>query len=457
MEEDLKKISLFITSLASFINPLMGSSTNIILPSIGRDLKLSALTLSWIGLSFLLSSSIFLVPFGKLGDIYGRKKLFLTGSFIYGLFSFFCGISNSAFFLIFFRVVQGIGGAMFFGLTISILVSIYPENERGKVLGINSAMVYLGLSLGPFVGGFLAQILNWRSVFFLNSILTFFLFFITHYKLKGEWIGARDEKFDFFGAFLLILSFFFFQFGLSNLAKEGYILLLTGILIFIIFLNYEKRKKFPLFDLTLIFKNKLFLFSNISAFLHYSSTFAVGFFLSLYLQYVKGYLPLTSGAILILQPLVMAITSPKIGKASDKIEPSFLSSFGMFLSFLSMVIFSFLNESTSIYLILLILFLFGLGSGFFASPNTNAVMGSVEKKFYGLATGTISSMRVIGMVTSMSIATLFFNIFLEGKAIQPEYFNLFLNALKFSSFFYMTLLFFGIFTSLKRGKLHLKD
>lgn len=454
MDNDLKKSALFITSLASFINPFMGSSTHIILPSIARDLNLNAITLGWIGLSFLLSSSIFLIPFGKLADIYGRKKLFLYGSFIYGISSLFCSISNSAIFLIIFRIFQGLGGAMFFGISIALLSSIYPPEERGKALGINAGMVYLGLSMGPFLGGFLAQTLSWRYLFFINFLLTFFLFSITKIKLKGEWAEAKGETYDFFGAFLLILSFFSMQIGLSFLNKEGWLALIISILFLLFFILIERKKSFPILNVDLLFKNSLFLFSNISAFINYSSTFAIGFLLSLYLQYIKGFSPLKAGLVLIIQPLLMAISSPVVGKLSDEKEPRILSSFGMLLSFFGMLLVFNLKLYSNIYLVFLILIFFGFGNGFFASPNTNAIMGSVEKKYYGIATGTLSTMRSLGMVTSMSIATLFLGIFLKNEKIYKETFELFLYTIKYYSIIFSVLLLIGIFTSLVRGKLH---
>lgn len=454
MNEKLKRDALFITSLASFINPFMGSSTNIMLPSIAKDLNLNAITLGWVGLAFLLSSSIFLIPFGKLGDIYGRKKMFLYGFFIYGISSFFCAISCSAAHLIIFRILQGLGGAMFFGISIALLSSIYPPEERGKALGINASMVYIGLSTGPFLGGFLSQILSWRSIFFINFLLTFFLFFITKIKLKGEWADARNEKYDFLGATFLVISFFTMQIGLSFLNKRGYFFLILSFVLFLSFALTEKKKTFPIFDLNLLFKNTLFLFSNLSAFINYSSTFAIGFLLSLYLQYVKGFSPLKAGLILIIQPLLMAVSSPVVGKLSDKKEPRILSSFGMFLSFFGMLLVFNLNIYSNIYLVFLILILFGFGNGFFASPNTNAIMGSVEKKYYGIATGTLSTMRSLGMVTSMSIATLFLGIFLKNEKISKDTFELFLYTIKYYSIIFSALLLLGIFTSLVRGKMH---
>lgn len=454
MEKELKKSALLITSLASFINPFMGSSTNIILPSIAKEFNLSAITISWIGLSFLLSASIFLIPFGKIADIYGRKRMFLYGSFLFGISSLFCSLSPSEVFLIIFRTLQGLGGAMFFGISIALLSSIYPPEERGGALGINASMVYLGLSTGPFLGGFLAHIISWRILFFINFLLTFFLFLMAKIKLKGEWIDAKGEIFDIFGAILLVFSLFFMQMGLSFLHKKGYFLFILSIIIFIIFIFYEEKKKFPLFDLNLLFKNSLFLLSNISAFINYSSTFAIGFFLSLYLQYIKGFSPLKAGIILIIQPVIMALSSPVVGKKSDKIEPRVLSSFGMFLSFLGMVLIYNLNIESEIYLIILILILFGLGNGFFASPNTNAVMGSVEKKYYGLATGTLSTMRSLGMSVGMASSSFIFGIFLKDRPIEVKTFPLFIQSLKAYSIIFSIFLIAGIFTSLKRGKLH---
>jgi len=195
-----KRTALVVASLPSFLTPFMISSVNIALPSIGNEFSLNAILLSWIATSYVLASAIFLVPFGRIADIYGRKRIFTAGMLVYTIAALGCAISTSAPMLISFRIMQGIGGAMVFSNAVAILTSVYPPNERGKALGINVACVYIGLSLGPTLGGFMTQQLGWRSIFFLNVPLGLAIVIIALLKLKGEWAEAKGERFDFAGS-----------------------------------------------------------------------------------------------------------------------------------------------------------------------------------------------------------------------------------------------------------------
>ncbi|RLB87392.1 MAG: MFS transporter, partial [Deltaproteobacteria bacterium] len=201
-----KRVALVVATLSSFLTPFMGSSVNIALPSIGKEFLMNAVLLSWVATSYLLSAAMFLVPFGKVADIHGRKKIFTYGILLYTLSSFLSAVSTSAITLICFRILQGIGSAMIFGTGVAILTSVFPVGERGKALGINVAAVYLGLSLGPFFGGFLTQNFGWRSIFLANVPLGVIIIIFVFWKLKEEWAEAKGEEFDFIGAIIYSLS-----------------------------------------------------------------------------------------------------------------------------------------------------------------------------------------------------------------------------------------------------------
>ena len=164
----LKKTVLLIATLSAFLTPFMGSSINIALPSIGKEFSMSAVLLSWVATSYLLTAALFLLPFGRAADIYGRKKIFTLGILLYSISSLMCGFSSGAVSLILCRILQGVGSSMIFATGVAIVTSVFPVGERGKALGINAAAVYLGLSLGPFLGGLLTQHLCWRSILYLN-------------------------------------------------------------------------------------------------------------------------------------------------------------------------------------------------------------------------------------------------------------------------------------------------
>jgi EmrB/QacA subfamily drug resistance transporter len=454
MSDDINKNSvLLIATLTSFLAPFMGSSVNIALPTIGVDFKMNAVSLSWIATSYLLAGAIFLVPFGRLADIYGRKKIFTYGITIYTISSFLCTISTSALMLVLFRVLQGFGSAMIFGTAIAILTSVFPVGERGKALGINVSATYLGLSLGPFLSGFLTQHLGWRSIFFVNVPLGLIIILLTLWKLKGEWAEAKGEKFDLTGSVIYSLTLVAIMYGFSLLpGTSGAVLILIGIFGMLSFLYWEMKEKAPVLDINLFSKNRIFAFSNLAALINYSATFAVSFLLSLYLQYIKGFSPQNAGIILVSQPFIMAIFSPFAGRLSDRIEPRIVASMGMSLTTLGLFSLVFLNQNTPLELIISSLVVLGLGFAFFSSPNTNAVMSSVEKKFLGVASGTIATMRMVGQMLSMGIAMLLFALYIGRVQIIPQYYPLFLKSVKVAFIILASLCFLGIFASLARGK-----
>jgi len=444
---------LLVATMASFIFPFMASSVNIALPSLGKELSMDAVTLGWIATAYLLSSATFLVPFGRIADIYGRKKIFICGIVIFTLSSLFAGMASSTTMLISFRVLQGIGGAMLAGTAVALLTTVYPANKRGRVLGINVAATYIGLSIGPVLGGVLTQHLGWRSIFFLSALLGLAVIGVVLWKLKGEWTGAKGERFDFAGSIIYSLGLVALVYGFTLLpAMSGVWLIVGGIIGLSAFTRWEMRTRSPVLDISLFRNSRAFTFSNLAALINYSATFAVSFLISLYLQYLKGFNPETAGLILVAMPAMQAIFSPLAGRLSDRIEPRLIASAGMALTTVGLIIFIFLNEETPLAFIIGNLILMGLGFALFSSPNTNAVMSSAPKMAYGVASATLATMRQIGMVLSMGVAMLLFALYMGRVQITPEYYPLFQESMRTSFIIFAILCFGGIFASLARGK-----
>ena len=448
-----KRVALLVATLSSFLTPFMSSSVNIALPSIGNEFSMDAVLLNWVATSYLLAAAMFLVPFGKIADIKGRKKIFSYGILIYTLSSFLSAISTSAVTLISFRILQGIGSAMIFGTGVAILTSVFPSGERGRVLGINAAAVYLGLSLGPFLGGFLTQYFGWKSIFLANVPLGLIILIFVLWKLKGEWAEAKGDKFDFVGSIIYSLSLAAIMYGFSLIpAISGLWLVIVGTFVLLLFVRWEIKVENPVLDISLFRNNTTFALSNLAALINYSATFAVGFLLSLYLQYIKALSPQNAGLILTSQPLAMAIFSPFAGRLSDRVEPRIIASAGMTLTAVSLSLFTFLNEKTTLEFVAASLILLGFSLALFSSPNTNAVMSSVERRFYGVSSATLGTMRLTGQMLSMGIAMLIFAIYIGKVQITPEHYSLFLTSMKTSFVIFAVLCFGGILASLARGK-----
>jgi len=450
-----KNVALVIAAMSSFITPFTASSVNIALPTIGSELLLNALQLSWVATAYLLAAAILLVPFGRIADIYGRKKIFLFGMTIDAVASILCAVSQSGTWLIVFRAMQGLGGAMIFGTGVAILTSVFPAQGRGRALGINVAAVYTGLSAGPLIGGVLTERLGWRSIFALNALLGVMVIATVLWKLKGEWAGAKGEKFDYNGALIYSIAMVTMMYGFSVLPDlKGGGLILVGICALAAFVAWELKVEQPVLNIGLFRDNSVFRFSNLAALINYSATFAVTFLLSLYLQYIKGFTPEHAGLILVIQPIFMIICSPIAGNLSDRIEPRILASAGMAVTTAGLVLLIFLDPSTHLVYIVLTLAMLGFGFGFFSSPNINAVMSSVEKKFYGVASGMLGTMRLTGQMFSMGMTLLLFALFIGRVQIAPENYPLFLKSMKTAFTVSAVLCFAGIFASIARGRTH---
>ncbi len=453
-ESNSKKSVLIVTTLSSFLTPLSLATVNVALPSIGKSFSVDAITLSWVATTYLMTAAMFLVPFGKISDMFGRKKIFIYGMWIFTVSSLCLGFAPSANILILFRAFQGVGASMIFGTGVAILSSVYPPGERGQAIGINIAAVYLGLSCGPFFGGLLTQHFGWRSVFLFNVPLGIFVILLSMRNLKQEWAEAEGESFDFLGSLIYSLTVLMVMYGFSHLPSvSGFLLILFGMAGIPIFVWREMRTKNPILDIQLFMTNKVFTLSNVAALLNYSATFAVGFLLSLYLQYIKGLSPQNTGFILVSQPIVQAAFSPLAGRLSDRLEPRLVASIGMALTALGLVFLAFLNADTALVFIVINLMFLGLSFAFFSSPNTNAVMSSVETRFYGVASSTLATMRLLGQMLSMGIATLLFALYIGRVEISPPHYGLLLKSTKVAFAIFGVLSVVGVFASLARGKL----
>ena len=306
-----KRIVLLIAILAGFLTPFDGSAVNIALPTIGSQFHMDAIALSWVATAYLLASALFLVPFGKIADIYGRKKVFLWGLLIFGAASFVMTLVATEQQMITVRILQGIGSAMIFGTSVAILTAVFPPGERGRALGIYITSVYLGLSFGPFFGGILTDVFGWQSIFYINIPIAITAIFLVLWKLKGEWMECPGERFDLSGSVIYSIALVSLMYGFSILPEvTGVALVVAGLILIGVFVWYEQRQDCPVLNMQLFFKSRIFAFSNIAALINYSATYAIAFLLSLDLQYTKGFSAEHAGFIIVAAPVIQVIVSP---------------------------------------------------------------------------------------------------------------------------------------------------
>ncbi|MDD2472521.1 MULTISPECIES: MFS transporter [unclassified Methanoculleus] len=447
-----RRFILLLVTVVTFLNPFTGSAINLALPAIGAEFSADAAMLAWISSAYLLSSVIFLLPAGRLGDTRGRVTVFLVGVVVYTAGSVLTIFTPSLDLLLVFRFLQGAGGALIYANSVALITHLYPPGERGSAIGLNVTAVYAGLSLGPFLGGALTQYFGWRSIFIATALLAVPALFYA-----GKFPAFLNERqhgdFDFPGMVLssaLILCLFL---GLASATTPtGAALLVAALLLGIAAFRVERRQPCPLLPVSLIAKNRVFAASNGAALINYSATYAVGFLLSLYLQYIRGYEPVAAGTLLLVQPIIQVFVAPVSGRLADRIQPGLVASVGMGISAVALFGFALLGESAPISLILALLVLLGVGVGLFSSPNTTAIMGSVTKREYGCASAMTAMMRSFGMMLSMGAVLVVFAVVMGSTTVTPVIFPEFLLSMQLLFLAFAVLSVLGVFLSLGRNK-----
>jgi EmrB/QacA subfamily drug resistance transporter len=431
----------------------MLSAVTVALPAIANDLTMNAIQISWVNQSLTLVVVILSLPLGRLADIKGRKTMYTIGSIIFTASTLLSALSTSSLMLIILRLIQGIGLAMIWSTATALLTSVYTLAERGRIIGVNVAAVYIGISIGPTIGGVLTQNFGWRSIFLLVLILQLPALTLLFTKIKGEWAEAKGEKFDIVGSVLFAIMFFCVMYGFSILTQNiGIWVVALGIIVLIIFVKWELKEESPMFKIHLLTRNRLFAFSSLVQIMFYSSTYPVSFILSLYLQYIRGLSPQDAGFVLLAQPVIQAIFSPLAGRISDKVQPRLLVSAGLFIELLGIILLLRALNDTSLLFIIVSQVLLGIGIAFFTSPNTNAIMSSVDRKYYGVASAIQVTTRDIGISFGMGIMMLLFSLYMGTAQITPEFYPAFVESISTGFIVFAGICFCCIFVSTARGK-----
>lgn len=450
MLSEQKKIIVAVV-MTAFMAPFMANSINVAVPAMAEDFKLSPDVLNWAITAFLIGSAATLLPFGRLADIKGRRKIYTIGLIGMCITTFPCAITDNFLSFAVLRFLQGIAMSMIFGTSMALLVSCVESDKRGKIIGMSAASTYTGLSVAPFIGGFITDYLTWRLIFWLSGaiLLVNLLLILT---VKSEWYGDKHKKLDYLGSVICSVMIISLLYGLSDWTRNewAHYLIIPALILFGIFIWQQSKSKSPLLELAM-FKNTVFSMSNLAAFIHYSATFSLSFVLSLYLQIVRGMDAVMAGTVLLIQPCLMAILSPKAGALSDKYSSRILASVGMAIMMVGLFAFSFLGTDTSLYLICFNMAFIGIGFSLFSAPNNNAIMGSVEAKFYGVASSFLAIMRLTGMAVSMSLVSLILSTF-TANVLASEYAAHLLVASKYTFTVFGCLCILALIASLMRGK-----
>lgn len=425
----VQKYVLIICALSSFVVTVTSSSVNVALSTIGKDLMVSTSFLTWLQNIYLLIGASFMIPFGRLGEIHGKKRLMTYGIIIFTIGSLFCAISPSGDVLMASRAFQAIGSAMIFANVFSLITSVSTPGEGGKILGIAVAIPYIGLSLGPVLGGILTNDFGWRSIFLFNVpfgiVATYFIL-----KLEGEWCEAVGEKFDYISSVVLALSLTAVIYGLSIItrAMAPYIIL-TGILGVIIFFYLQGKLKVPLIEPEII-HDRIFLINNATSLINYGPGLFVTFLLSLYFQDIRLLSAQDAGLLLAVQSVFIALFSTISGRLCEKIKPRFIAAAGIFITSFALVLFIFIDQYTSYYFIIMALAIFGIGYGLSATASTEISLRYFDKKFRGVSSASLNTTQYVGQMLGMGITGAGLAIYMGAAKIIPQNFALFIEGFK---------------------------
>ncbi len=409
-ERSYRRLVLLITSIGSMMAPLDGSIVGVALPSMTSSLGMNYVSVIWVPSAYLATLAVMLLIIGRLSDTHGRRRLLIAGLAIFVVGSALCSIAQSGAELISFRIFQGIGTACMAATATAIVTDVFPARERGKALGINIMSVYVGGAIGPSLGGLLTYAFGWRSVFWVNIPIGAFVLALAVWRLRESAPKKIAERFDFPGTITFAVGLVSLLIAMTVGETVGWnSILIIGLLAlaaisFVLLVIFETAKgDAAMIDLSLIAHNRLFAAANIAALLNYTAFFGASFILSFYIQRVLGRSPLETGLILISMPITMAVLAPLSGWASDKVGSRVLSTGGMVCIGAGLLLLSTLSLTSSTMSVTAYLFILGAGMGLFSSPNTNAIMGSVENRQRGVASGMVATMRTTGQSLSLAV------------------------------------------------------
>lgn len=406
-DDRYKWLALISVAVGTFMSTLDASVVNIALPTIAADFSIDLPTAQWIVMSYLLMITSVLLTLGRLGDMFGRKRLYIIGVGVFVLGSLFCATAVSSAALILARAGQGLGAAMMMAIGPAIITDSFPPRLRGQALGLMGSVVAVGLTLGPVVGGYIVAVASWRWIFLINLPIGIIGLILLGLVFR-EIVVRTEDKFDLPGAFLLLLSLLSLLLALTHGEEWQWcspvvISMFFSFLVFgTAFLRWEAANPNPVFHLELL-QNRTFAVASAAAWISYVAIFAVSLYMSFYLQRVLLLSPVETGHILLAFPLTVAVIAPVAGWLSDRIGCRLPASMGLGIAAVGLALVSRLGADSTPLDALWRTVVVGIGSGAFQSPNSSSIMGSVPRTMLGVASGTVAMMRNLGMVSGVAI------------------------------------------------------
>ncbi|HUU64278.1 MAG TPA: MFS transporter [Dehalococcoidia bacterium] len=405
---ETKWLVLAAVMLGSFMGPLDASIVNTVLPAITQYFHTDVSIAQWVPTVYLLTISCLILFYGRLGDIFGYRRIFLYGLAGFTVTSLLCGLSQSIWMLIAFRALQGLSAGMIMAVGMAIITSAFPPTERGKALGIYAISIAAALGLGPTIGGAVAEHLSWRYVFIINVPIGV-VALLWCYRVIPQGVTKPGQHLDWYGvlaAFVFLLSLLLYTNRGQDwgwLSPASISLLMVALISGVAFIWLERRVKQPMLNLAL-FRSRVFGFASLSALLNFVAIYAVVFLTPFYLTFVLHYSILKVGLVMAASPVATLFVAPAAGALSDRIGSRGLAFCGMIICAVGLFLLSGLGATSSSIDVIWRLVICGVGGGMFQSPNNSAIMGSVPVIHLGVASGMLAAMRNVGMVLGIALA-----------------------------------------------------
>ena len=468
-EEKRVKLVVLAVAAGTFMAALDTSVVNIALPIISEYFRAPLYVIEWVVMSYLLVISSLLLTYGRLGDMYGHKRIYIGGFAIFTVGSLLCSLAPNIITLIISRVVQALGAGMLMSMGPAIVTDFAPVRNRGKALGVTAIAVAVASTTGPVVGGFLTSHFGWQSIFYINLPIGI-AGTLWAYNIIPDTSKRESQTFDIKGAAIIFSALICLLLPLSYTERYGWrnlyitLFLVIGILLLFFFVYIERKVQYPMVDLSL-FKSRLFTMSNVSALINYMAQFSVMLLMPFYLQQLKGLPPSKAGFMLIPMPITTMIVAPISGALSDKFDSRYISSMGMGFISLGILLLSKLSFDSPNTYIIMALAITGLGTGLFQAPNNNAIMSCVPGNRRGIAASMLATMRNVGMVLGVAVSGALFSSRLghmksvlaaEGLTGSELGVHSFIGALSFTFIVASVLAAVAVLTSLMRGSTKIK-